>query len=348
MILVSNKPIDSLPENDLRRVWYNKEIAKIKQKEAVIIKKIVSYRLDAQGKRHKPPIQGIQSKQMFVSEMGEEIWACCQSYQENADKTYKFTPNYYYIENLITLNPKTQFELIFYFTCIVNLAKYGCTIDNPEEEAREISDKELPELDVKYAIYKHNDREELNFVAQTWGITNAKDMGENQLKQKLFEVVKKSEANKINTKRGYKEFIDEVLKSNPEVAEARAVVNMAISKGIITVDPTRCKYAETGDTIVMIPIDERGRVNDFIAETLLKTRNQEIYETIRLDVSGTVSVEKPSIADIEGMKTRDALKRAAKKLNVIVAPTWKDETIRTKLITAIQGEPVTSSKKEEE
>ena len=351
MILVSNKPIDSLPLDDPRRKWYVEETNKIKRlKEAVIIKKITSFRLDATGKRHKPPVQGIQSKQQFVSDWGDEVWACANSYKENVDKTFSFTPNFYFLESLITLNPKTQFEIIFFFTCIVNLAKYGYTIDNPEEEARELNAKDLPELEVKLAIYKSIENlDELRSIAKSWGLTSADTMQDQQLKLRLFEIVKKSEQNRVNTKRGYKEFIDEVFKSNPEMSEARTTVNMAVDKGILTVDHStrRVKYADTQDTICIVPLDEKDRINDFVSETLLKSRNSEMYETIKLDVAGPNSVEKPSIADIDGIKTRDGLKRAAKKLSIVVTPTMKDETIRTKLINAIQGEPVNLSQKVE-
>ena len=342
MILVNNQPLDISKKKipGTAENWYFSELEKIQnKKEPIVIKKLVAYRLDAAGKRHKPPLQGVQSRQVISTERGMEMWACCNSYKKEKDETYSYNPNFYFLQSAITLDPKTQSELIFFFTSVANLTRYGYVIDNPEKEAALVNQKDLAELDVKYAIQRRIEGlEELRFIAKSWGLTAADKMGVEQLRLKLFETVKTSEKNITTTKRGYKEFMDDVFNTAPEITEMRALVNMAIDKGILKVDriTRKCSYTPTGDTICIVPLDNRERANDFVAETLLKDKNKDLSDTIRLDVFGEPPAIKLSVADIESLKTRDELKRAAKKFAIVVPPAMKDETIRSKLITAVQ------------
>jgi hypothetical protein len=77
-----------------------------------------------------------------------------------------------------------------------------------------------------------------------------------------------------------------------------------------------------------------NRVNDYVADMLPK-KQPDLVDTIKEDLFGPAPVIKISIADLEGMKTRDELKRAAKKLKVPVPPAMKDETIRERCVKAV-------------
>jgi len=341
MILVNNKPLSEYPKDDPRVQWFNTEFEKIqKKKDLITIKKIVSFRLTSEGRRVKPPRVAVQSRQLISRGGSMEMWACCETYAKEGDNL-KFKPNFYYFDTIQTLDPRVNTELIFYLTCIVDLGKLQLVIDNPEFDAKQQNEKELAELDVKYAIQRKIDNtDELRSIAASWGVNGYGVMGIEQLKKVLFETVRESEKNKLVTKKGYKEFMDDVFQVNPEVTEARALVTMALDKGVIKLDRMTRKwsYTPTGDTICIVPLENKDTANDFLAETLLKDRNLDLFDTLKQDVFGVQPEVKLSIADIDGLKTRDSLKRAAKRAGIIVPPAMKDETIRRKLVEKVSVE----------
>lgn len=340
MILVNSQPLDISKKKveGTAEQWYFSEIEKIqRRKEPFVIKKLVSYRIDKDGKRHKPPLQGVQSRQLINTPRGMEMWASCTSYKKQKDDTISYTPNFYFLQSAITLDPRTQSEQIFFFTSVVDLTKFGYAIDNPEAEAKIILDKDSAELEVKYIIQKQIEGvDELRFIAKSWGITAADSIGVNQLRLKLFDTVKASEKDYSVTKRGYKEFVDDVLNTSPEVTEMRVLVNVAVDKGVLEVNRMTRKviYTPSGDSLCIVPLDNMNRVNDYIAEVLLK-KYSELVETIKEDIFGPPTIIKFSIAEIDAIKTRDGLKKAAKKFKIVVTPTMKDETIRDRLIKAV-------------
>jgi hypothetical protein len=181
-----------------------------------------------------------------------------------------------------------------------------------------------------------DDVAELRFIAKSWGISAADKMSESVLRVTLFDVVKASQKNYNVTQRGYKEFMDDILNTNPEVTEMRVLVNTAFDKGVFDVNRMTRKviYTPTKDALFTVPLDNMNRVNDYVADMLPK-KHADLIDTIKEDLFGPPPVIKISIADLEGMKTRDELKRAAKKLKVIVPPAMKDETIREKCVKAV-------------
>ncbi len=185
---------------------------------------------------------------------------------------------------------------------------------------------------------KLEDVNELRFFAKSWGIENADIIGEAQLRRILFNTVKKSEESKTETGKGYKEFMDEVLNTNPELTNARALVHMALTKSILAVGKTTRKvsYVPSGDTLCIVPLDNVSRINDYIADFLLRDKNKDLYNTIQQDINGPAPEYKLSIADVEGMKDRESLKKAAEKLGIRVLPQMKDETIRLKIIEKVE------------
>jgi len=339
MILVDNQPVLSLEKDDKRRDWYETEVAKIRNlREPIVIKKISTYRLNSKGIRVKPPRIGVQSFKEYASERGMEVWGCCTTYEKKDNGTLSLKPNFYYFESQHTLDPRKDSELIFYLTCIINLTKLGFAIDNPEAEAKKYNDGEIAELEVKYAIHKQlEDIEELKFMSRAWGISGADKMQIEQLRRVLFETVKKSEENKKVTKKGYAEFMEEVFNKNPEVTEARAMVNMALGKSILSVAKTTRKvsYVPSGDVLCIVPLEHITRTTDYIADYLLRDKNKDLLETIRQDVMGVREEFKISIADVELMKDRASLLEVAKKLSLKGYTAMKDETLKTRIIEKI-------------
>lgn len=340
MILVDSVPVLSLPKEDPRRDWYETEVAKIKKKRDFVIKKTSAYRLNKNGVRVKPPYISIQSDMPLISDRGMENWGLCETYKKRQDGSLALDPHFYRLQSFHTLNPRTEFDKIFYFMNIVDLHKYGFSVDNPEEEAIKLNENEIAELDVRYAIFKSmQDIDELRFIAKAWGIAGADTITVELLRRMLFDAVKKSEENKQTTQKGYKEFMNEVMNTDKEVTEARGVVSIALSKSILACNKTtrRTTYVPTGDVICIVPLDNKDRLNDYIADHLLR-KNKELLETLRQDISGEVEEFKLSVADVDQIVDRQVLRKAAAKYGITVPPQMKTEAIRTKLIEKIQSE----------
>ena len=339
MILVDSVPVLSLPKEDPRRDWYETEVAKIKKKRDFVIKKASAYRLNKNGIRLKPPYIGIQSNMPLISDRGMESWGLCETYKKRQDGSLALDPNFYYLQSYHTLNPKTEFDKIFYFMNIVNLTKYGFSVDNPDEEATRLNESEIAELDVRYAIFKSlQEVDELRFIAKAWGISGADTIGVELLRRMLFDAVKKSEENKQTTQKGYKEFMNEVMNTDKEVTEARGVVSIALSRNILSCNKTtrRVTYVPNDSFLFIVPLDNSNRINDYIADNLLK-KNKEMLDTLKQDINGELPQMKYSVADIDKMQFRKELEDAAESLGVKVLPQMKDDTIKTKLIAKIQS-----------
>jgi hypothetical protein len=267
-----------------------------------------------------------------------EIWGCCQTYKKRADDTLALSPNTYRFKSRHVLDPKKDAELIFYFTCIVDIARIGFTIDRPEEDAKKLNEQEYAELEVRYAIAKQLDETQLKYTAKAWGISTD-NIGTEQLRRILFDEVKKSEQQREVTKKGYAEFMDEVMNKNEALTEARAVINMALDKSIVSVHKTTRKatYVPSGDTMCIVPLSDSQRVADYLADFILRDKNKDLYDTIKQDVSHEKPKVEISIADVEGMKTKDELLVAAKKLSIPVSPNSKEETLRIKIVEKLQN-----------
>lgn len=341
MILVDNQPVLNLPHDDERRKYYEEETKKIKAKKEDIIFKRTTYFKLSNGKRRKPPVEAIQSFSELNSDRGIEVWGCCRTYSKDP-KTERMAlkPNMYYFNKAKhLLNPQRDFELIFYLTCVVGLSRLGYTIENPELEAKELNDKEIAELDVQYAIKRKLDDEDLRYYAKAWGISYADKVGIEQLRRTLFDTVKKSQENYETTRKGYKEFMDDIFNKSPEVMEARATVNMAFDKGYLAINNLTRKvmYTPAKHAVCVVPVEEKERVSDYVAELLLREKNAELYETLKLDVYGQPPEFTISIAEVDKLTTRDQLKEVAQKLGVTFPGVAKDETIRAKIIEKIQS-----------
>lgn len=335
MILVDNTPVLTLDKSDPRRDWFETEMAKIKaKKDPVVIKRKSGFRINSNGRRTQPPLQSIQSYRPIERDGNIENWACCQTYKKKQDGTLSLDPDFYRFKLNHVFYPQKDAEIIFFVTRILNINKYGFVIDNPEEDARKKNEEEMGELEVRYAIYKTlQDINDLRFHAKAWGIINADKMQPEQLRRTLFETIKKSEENIQSTKKGYKEFLDEVLNITEEITEARMIVNLALNQSILDVNKTtrRVTYTPSGETVFIVPLDHKDRIPDYIADGLLRKR-KDLLETLRMDTTGVQPDFHISEADLEGITTIEALREVAKKLGVPLHPALKDETkIRDKI-----------------
>jgi len=341
MILVNNKPVSTLEETSKAKAWYNAEMNKIaKLGQPIVIKRRQMFRIGSDGKRKKPPLVRIQLRATVRSERGLEMWAYCETYKEKAPGNLELKPNSFTFQSVQTLRPDIDPELVFFFTRCVNLDTHGLYIENLEAEATETNKDEMLALEVQYNIMKLMALEDVRYYAKSWGIVNADAITEQLLRKTLKDTVDRSEQNKLATKRGYSEFMGEIEKENPDLTEARAVVNMAFSKGYISYDKLsrRIKHTLSGEYLGTVPIDSKDRMNDYVAEFMLTKRMTEAYNTLRDDVFGVKEVSGVSVADIQMAKTEEELKRIALQIGYKLPAKIGEETLRTRLIEKVQTE----------
>jgi hypothetical protein len=316
MILVDKKPVLELPADDKRRIWFEKEFAKIqKRTEPIIIKKVSGWHLDATGRRRLPPADSIQTRYVKNTERGKEMWGYCETYDIDDKGRMKLKPNTIGLNSRNTLDPRQNPELVFFLTCVLPIAGKGYVIENPEAEAKERVDKEVAELDVKYIIFRVlTEPDELRFVAKSWGIVGA------------------SEKNKLTTRKGYKEFVADVQAGDKNLMEAKQVVYAAVEKGILNIDPITRAVKYTGNQVTNVPADEKDRAWDYFAGWLLKDSKKELYESIKFELAPKDKPAPYSIADLQGKDKAELIEIAKVVMpDYTPPPTIGEDTLRKKI-----------------
>lgn len=340
MILVNNKPVSSLEDTNKSKAWYEAELRKVNSiREPLVIKRRVMFRLGADGKRKKPPILSIQLRATVRSERGLEMWAYCETYKEKSPGNLELKPNAMRFGPVQTFHPNTDPELIFFLTRCANLEAHGLYIENLEAEATELNRDEMLSLEVQYNIMKLMPLEDVRYFAKSWGITNADGMTENQLRRALKTAVDASEKNKLSTKRGYSEFMGEIERENPELTEARAVVNVAFAKNFLSYDKMsrKVKHVLSGEHVALVPIESKDRVNDYIAELMLTKKMADVYDTLKTDTLGQKEVNGITVALIQQTEDRRELEAFAEKLEYVMPPKIGDDKLKERLIEKVQN-----------
>ena len=341
MLIVNNRLLDVTKKEDPAVAFYLRESAKIlKLKEPIVIERIDKGWEFRDGRKRKRRPVPISTNWIFRGERGTEEWIICDTYSTDA-KTMILKPNrrMFGVDQFMRLHPEKDVEMIFYMTCIVNLAKVGLKIQNEEAEARVLNAEEAEALDVKFFILSEASSvslDDLRLIGQAWGIMSADKMPEALFRRALLDRVNADEKNKLKTKRGFKEFTDDVKGLSPEMLEARIVANMTLSKGVIGYEENTRKltYSSTGEHLAIVPIDDMERKADFLAALFLK--KPEVFETAVHDVEYKPADEPVSVAEVEIIeptkenrpKLMDLAKRAKMKFSVAT----KTENLKTKLI----------------
>jgi hypothetical protein len=343
MILVDDVPVKTLKEDNPAYVFYVTEMKKIaKQTEATIIKSHANkIRLDASGNRRRPPMHSIQlSARVTTKDRGMEIWTFCETYNKKKDGRTSFSPRFIKLGGVQSFRPDKDAEVIFFLTRCADLGGLGYYIENLEAEARELNDKDAIELDVRYHIMRKLGLEDLRYYAKSWGIGNADSLAESVLRRVMLDTVTASEKNITVTKRGFGAFMDDIEKVNPLLTEARIVVSTLYSKGDIEYDKLtrKVKHVPSQTHLTIVPLDQKDRVVDFVAELLLTSKFIDAYETMKMDVFGQKKYEGGvSIKDLESAKTKEELLEYAKKLGVTVPLNIGEPKLRERLIAVIDA-----------
>lgn len=342
MILVNNKPVTSLDKDNKSRLWYEAEMNRVaKFREPIVIKRHANlFRIGSDGKRKKPPLLRIQLRSAVRSERGLEMWAYCETYREKAQGVLELRPNSFQLGAVQTLMPDKDPELVFFFTKCIDLGSHGYYIQNLEAEAKEVNQEEMLALEVQYNIMKLLPLEDVRYFAKSWGIVNADSMQENQLRRTLKDKVDLSEKNKSTTKRGYSDFMGEIERENPELTEARAVVNLALAKNFLSYDKMSRKLTHvlSGTHLGLVPLESRDRYADYAAELMLNPKHKDAYETLKSDVLGERKQEfGVTVADIELAEGRDVLERIAKEIGYDLPPKIGNVKLKERLLEKVQN-----------
>lgn len=327
----------SLKEDDKRRVWYEQEMNKIRKiKSPIVIKRpSTSYSFNKDGIRKRPPITLISARTVVNRDGNKEMWACCETYNEKEKGVISLKPSSYGFTTERSFSPETDTELIFYFTRCVTLSAHGYLVEDIEKEAAERNSEETLELDVRYAIQKQLDLETLRYIAQAWGIDGAMNITEQALRLRLKDVVFASEKNKEKTGRGFKEFMDDIQNQNPELTEARFIVNELITKSEFTFDKLSRRWKYGNDFICMVPLENREYPNEFLARALLEKKFEEFYATLKQDVFGEKEEVIYSVADVENAKDRKELFKIAKGIGHKTPVNTGEQKLREDLIAKL-------------
>jgi hypothetical protein len=142
------------------------------------------------------------------------------------------------------------------------------------------------------------DTNKLRDIASSWGIPNAETIGINQLKLKLKDIVAQSDANYVVTKRGIKEFTDEI-RNMGTITKFRSLLQKSIDRKIIGFNHQQNAWfwlnASTGEfseyIVPVMPIQ-------------LDQKNEVLFEFFRINAELFDIIEKALKGFTENKKTK--------------------------------------------
>jgi hypothetical protein len=281
--------------------WLEKEFASIRQMSNPIKIKLLSLPgINPTGMKEPIPSYSIPFRASIMREGMSETWTYTKNRPNIIDGELKFTTRSIRIDDgVIFIDPVKDTDLAYYLIYISSLLKQGFKLEDLEKEA----EKTIIEISAESALVFYLTSEmspllentnKLRDMASSWGIPNADTMGVNQLKLKLKDVVAKSEADYIVTKRGIKEFTDEI-KSFDTITKFRSLLQKAIDRKIIGFNNQQNAWfwldkstGEFSEYIVPVMPIQLSQKNEVLFEFF--RINAELYDIIEKSLQ-TVSKE---------------------------------------------------------
>lgn len=175
----------------------------------------------------------------------------------------------------------------------------------------------------------------LKTIALSWGVTNAMNLDMYSIMTELWNKVQTNQNNYRTTKRGFKEFIDEV--GNYGDSSKRATITLAIEKGTLRYDGGLWKLVTAGGVeqpLCAVPKQDEVQKDEYVMEYLLNT--PKWFEVIE------ASLNKSQGNPIEGVKLGrfDLIKVAKSELG------WSHQSLTKKSNKEL--EEILAEKKEPE
>jgi len=227
------------------------------------------------------------------------------------------------------LDTQRDAELIFFLRyCSQN--RYIKEVDI-DKDNREKAEKIMAETEAKNLIYSkksviHPDvigsEGPMRAIATAWGVSVTDEMSYYTIIDELWNRVQISNTRFNNTKRGFKEFVEEVLKLGD--GTKRTTVILGIQKEVLFFKDNVWYLNEKGGSeriLVAVPIGDENNKNEILVKYLVE--NERAYESVELSIQDGSNIT--AIGKLQEKRTRqDLLKECRESLN------WPNKILNNK------------------
>lgn len=252
-----------------------------------------------------------------------------------------------------SLNPAEDFELIFFLRHVSSSVKRReiVELDEKEETKKKLSTF-VGDSEVKYHIAytlspdKHMNGNEvpLRTIAASWNVKNAEEGDINQVKLDLYDAVMESEKNKMVTKRGIKEFVEDVQavqSGDYGMIKLRADMQKAVDKKIIVFDENRCVFAQDSpiekEFFRVKPSDMKMAFEKLVYHA---KNNKRDLQLILDEMEKSNSERENYIRQINEMEDQDELIAIGRDRNIDLRGAPGVPTIKKKIIADIEEDGI--------
>lgn len=240
-INTSNSSSDKYTKIALR---VKNQFEQIKREKRLVIFRVPDRNpVNDSGMIEPPKTVTIPNNVTYFGQDGTEEWVYTN--QGNFKSASESSDNYIFIVGEKTLNPKTEFELIYFLRYISPAVSKGYIVEYDEEkESARFFSETSKEEQLKIIMSTLTDYDQIKKLAQSWGVENSERYDLNVLKYQLYNRVLHCEANIVHIKRGIEDFIEDI-KYNNESLITRSLIQDALDKKLIIKDHISGAYHYT-------------------------------------------------------------------------------------------------------
>lgn len=233
-----------------------------------------------------------------------------------------------YFQNVLVLDNKHDKEKIFYLKYVSSITKSDIYVYNEDKEMDTRINVLLGDTEIKYNIFvllskeKIGSEEPLRLLASSWNISGAEKMKYMKLQESLYNAVIYSEKKKIETKRGYKEFISEaskVINGKSAEIEKRANIQKAIDHSILSFEDGSRYIFMKGSPIETEVVRVRPSDLGHKFDKLVNVINPEMYDMILTELNGDMTSDEEVDGDIFKGKGHMAVRGMARSRGIPAA-----------------------------
>jgi hypothetical protein len=290
---------------DLRKPeykWLQKIFDEIRQMSNPVKIKLLSLPgVNPTGMKEPIPSTTWPYRNSMIRDGMSETWVYTKNKPNVIDGELKFSERAIKIDDgALFLDTRNQTDLIYYIVYVSGLLQKGFQLEDLEKEAEET----IVEMSSESALIFYLTSElspllentnKLRDMASSWGIPNAETIGISQLKLILKDVILVSQANYATTKRGIKEFTDEI-RNMDTITKFRALLQKAIDRKLIGFNNQQNAWfwldASTGEfsefIVPIMPI-QISQKNEILFEYF--RQHAELFEIIDKSLSTVVNKE---------------------------------------------------------
>lgn len=318
MFLINNEILSSR-EHPEEYAWLMKKLNEIKDSKKRYVTfnafPTATYQEDESGRKRKSPkIRVISAESVLMNEdmdWAGQSWAYFshQSALKNENGSYSLKSKGMPLSQSNTFDSgnKSDRELIFYLRH-VSQNRFVVEVDE-EKDNREKAEKIANETEAKSIVYSVKSpinpevvgsEDAMRNLAATWGVPGINDLSLHEIQNHLWDRVELSQNRYSQTKRGYKEFVDEALKLGD--GSKRTTIILGIQKGVLVFGDDNLWYLHTkgGAKQALCPVfvGQDKQRDEILIKYLVS--NDTAYEmTERAVIDGDNTVLKESLGKAE-------------------------------------------------